>query len=94
MLNELEIIFYLHMIEETKWNYKDNLIKDFLIHFNLDFLPVVASEVKNEEEYSRLLVYLVFCAYTMKNYLNENTDVSLINAHIQSFMKIEYYKII
>jgi hypothetical protein len=81
MLNELEIIFFLHIIEETKWNFQDPLIADFTPNFNFDFLNII-HEVQEQSEYQKLILYLLCCAYAIKGYLNESTDVHFINVHL------------
>lgn len=97
MLNELEIIFFLHIIEETKWQFDDAMLNDFASQFNYDFLNIVHEvnsnlylKVYKPDEYKRLILYLVCCAYAIKGYLNENADVHFINVHLNQFVKLEY----
>ena len=88
MLNELEIIFFLHIIEETKWNYKEPLISDFVQYFNFDFLNII-HEVQDQNEYHKLILYLISCAYAIKGYLTENQEVYYINIHISQYVSLE-----
>ena len=45
MLNELEIIFFLHIIQDCGWNYHNELVTSFEKEFNCDFLNII-HEVK------------------------------------------------
>ncbi|CAD8045714.1 unnamed protein product [Paramecium sonneborni] len=95
MFNELEVLFFLHIIESQKWRFDDDpLIQNFIQYFKQDFL--CNSEIYNLEAYKKLLLFLVCCGYTIKCFFNEQNDqdILLITEHIQSYCKEDFKKFI
>ncbi|CAD8087557.1 unnamed protein product [Paramecium sonneborni] len=92
MFNELEIIFFLHTIEEQKWRYDDQLISEFQVHFKQDFLS--NQENQNVEGFKKLLLFLICCGYTIKCFFNDSNDqeIILINDHIQQYCQKDFKK--
>ncbi|CAD8061357.1 unnamed protein product [Paramecium primaurelia] len=92
MFNELEIIFFLHTIEEQKWRYDDQLISDFQAYFKQDFLS--NQENQNVEGFKKLLLFLICCGYTIKCFFNDSNDqeIILITDHIQQYCQKDFKK--
>ncbi|CAD8151417.1 unnamed protein product [Paramecium octaurelia] len=92
MFNELEIIFFLHTIEEQKWRYDDQLISDFSAYFKQDFLS--NQENQNVEGFKKLLLFLICCGYTIKCFFNDSNDqeIILITDHIQQYCQKDFKK--
>ncbi|CAK86104.1 unnamed protein product (macronuclear) [Paramecium tetraurelia] len=92
MFNELEIIFFLHTIEEQKWRYEDQLISDFQPYFKSDFLS--NQENQNVEGFKKLLLFLICCGYTIKCFFNDSNDqeIILITDHIQQYCQRDFKK--
>ncbi|CAD8162206.1 unnamed protein product [Paramecium pentaurelia] len=92
MFNELEIIFFLHTIEDQKWRYDDQLISDFQPYFKQDFLS--NQENQNVEGFKKLLLFLICCGYTIKCFFNDSNDqeIILITDHIQQYCQKDFKK--
>ncbi|CAD8080837.1 unnamed protein product [Paramecium sonneborni] len=94
MFNELEIIFFLHIIQEQKWRYDDQIIQDFQPYFKQDFLS--SQENQNIEGFKQLLLFLICCGYTIKCFFNDPCDLEIIQItdHIQQYCQKDFKKIL
>ncbi|KAM3140182.1 hypothetical protein pb186bvf_007735 [Paramecium bursaria] len=94
MFNELEIIFFLHHIDDQQWKYDDSIIEDFLPHFKRDFLST--NELSSNDNYQKLLLFLLCCAFIIKCYFNDVQDqeLILIQEHIQSHCSKDFKRFI
>lgn len=69
MLNEIEIIFLAYLIRETGWDIRDKTI----FHNAENVQDIIYYSIDNLD-YKRIILYLMITSFTVKFYLNENTQ--------------------
>lgn len=84
LFNELEIIFFSYVLEESKWKVDDIEVRKHAYFMN-DFLNI--TEVKDLLDYKSVLLYLILTAYGVKYYLNEETDMKMFNQHMNTIVR-------
>jgi len=84
LLNELELLFLGYVLEESKWKVDDIEVRKHAYYMN-DFLNI--TEVKDVLDYKAVLLYLILTAYGVKFYLNEEADMVVFGAHMNTIVK-------
>lgn len=79
MLNDLEITFFALFLDENGWCHSElqSQCKNMT-----DFLNI--TEIKDHSEYKSLLLYLLLVAFTVKQYLNEPSEMEIFECHAVS----------
>lgn len=76
LFNELELIFFGYVLEESKWKVDDIEVRKQAYFMN-DFLNI--TEVKDLLDYKSVLLYLILMAYAVKFYLNDEQEMRVFN---------------
>jgi hypothetical protein len=84
LFNELELIFFGYVLEESKWKVEDIEVRKHAYFMN-DFLNI--TEVKDLLDYKAVLLYLILTAYGVKFYLNEEAEMLVFSAHMNTIVK-------
>lgn len=74
LFNELEVIYFGYILEETKWKIDDIELRKHA-YFMIDFLNI--TEVNDLLEYKSVLLFLILTAYGVKAYLNEESETKV-----------------
>ena len=69
LMNEIEAIFFAYMIKETAWD-----IRDRLITLNSEQVRDVVCCANEQPEYKNLILYLMLITYSLKFFLNEDSQ--------------------
>ncbi|KAL4499276.1 hypothetical protein ABPG72_006862 [Tetrahymena utriculariae] len=84
LFNELELIFFGYVLEESKWKVDDIEVRKQAYFMN-DFLNI--TEVKDVLDYKSVLLYLILMAYAVKFYLNDEQEMRVFNQHMHTIVK-------
>lgn len=84
LFNELELIFFGYVLEESKWKVDDIEVRKHAYFMN-DFLNI--TEVKDLLDYKSVLLYLILTAYGVKYYLNEESEMKMFAQHMNTIVK-------
>jgi hypothetical protein len=75
LLNEIEAIFFAYLIKETNWDIKDRLITQ-----NSELVRDVVCISSDQPVYKNLILYLVLVTYSLKYFLNDQSEELLEEA--------------
>lgn len=84
LFNELELIFFGYVLEESKWKVEDIEVRKHA-YFMVDFLNI--TEVKDLLDYKSVLLYLILTAYGVKFYLNDDLEMRVFNQYMGTIVK-------